>query len=379
MESCRFACVASGGVMRGAVQQEGDQRTDSGPPSCLVTVMNLSPSVFPAAQRGHRVLLCVDRSPASEACVPYAVWLAKTYGSAITIVHVLRPARARDGERGNDALGWEILRQEASGYLSRLGAEVSHAVGVPVETRLEQGRPAERIVDLAREVGADVTIIGSGGESELSASVLGSTAQHVLALARNSVFVANVSLRAAAVVAPKHMLVPLDGSLRAESVLPAAGMIAKAHGAEMLLVHVVSEPMATGLLDSVEGMDLARKLADYLQGRAESYLQRLRAQLELLEISVRTLVIRHVNERQCLLEIAQRERSDLAVLLAHGSACDSGRSFGSMTAHLLGHSTLPLLVLQDVPEGASRVHDHDDDAASLAPQSRRISYAPDHP
>ncbi len=308
--------------------------------------------------------------------MPYALWLAKTFGSAITIVHVLRPSRARAGNRGNDAVAWEILRQEAAAYLARLAAEVSSAAGVSVDTRLEQGRPAERIVDLAREISADITVIGSGGESELSGSVLGGTAQHVLTLARNSVFVANVSLRPEASPALTQMLVPLDGSLRAESILPAAARIAKAHGAEMLLVHVVKEPTATALLDTIEGMDLARQLATYLQSRAESYLQRLRTQLETQEISVRTLVMRHENRRQCLLEIAQRERSGLIVLLAHGSACNSGRSFGSMTAHVLGHSSLPLLVLQDLPDGAA----HDDDGvASLSPPSRRISYAPQHP
>lgn len=338
--------------------------------------MNDQPSVPPAPEGARRVLLCMDRSRASESCIPYAVSLAKTFGNEVTIVHVLRPARARDGERGNDALAWEFLRQEARGYLDHMQTVVSRMLGAAVETRLEQGRPAERIVDLAREIGADITVIGSSGESELSASALGSTAQQVLSLARNSVFVAHVAANEGTPVMPTHILVPLDGSARAESVLPAAARVAIAHAAEMLLVHVVQEPMPTALLDAAEGMDLAHQLATYLQGRAERYLQRLRAQLELQQIVVRTLVVRHANERQCLLDVARREGSDLVVLLAHGSSCDSGRSFGSVTAHLLGHSTLPLLVLQDLPDGDAR--DQVGDAAQLAPASRRISCAPAH-
>lgn len=337
--------------------------------------MNVLASAPAAPLFARHVLVCLDRSPASEACLPYAVFLARTFGSAVTLVHVLRSPRARDGERGNDALGWEILRHEAQAYLDRAEARISSALGVPVDTRLEQGRPANRIEDLAREIGADVTVIGSSGESELEISALGGTAQAVLATARNSVLVARLAAHSEDTVAIRHVLVPLDGSSRAESVLPAAARIARTHGAEMLLLHVVHEPSPTGLLDSAEGIDLARELASYLHARAEGYLHRLCVQLERQEIAARALVVRHANERQCLLDVAQREGVDLVILLAHGSACDSGRSFGSVTAHLLGHSSLPLLVLQDRPES--------DSVQGLAPASvvpaRRVSYAPAKP
>ncbi len=49
------------------------------------------------------------------------------------------------------------------------------------------------------------------------------------------------------------------------------------------------------------------------------------------------------------MKISQREDTNLIVLSAHGSACDSARSFGSVTTYLFTHSTVPLLVLQDLP------------------------------
>ena len=65
----------------------------------------------------RRILVCLDRTASSEACVAQAVLMAKTFGSSITLVHVLRPPRDA-GPRTHDALGWEISRQEARGAAS---------------------------------------------------------------------------------------------------------------------------------------------------------------------------------------------------------------------------------------------------------------------
>jgi nucleotide-binding universal stress UspA family protein len=346
--------------------------TTTTPAGEMTASLSNAPGAANQASR-RRILVCVDHSSFAEGCVPYAVWLAQTFGGAITIVQVMQPHHEDHARPMNDALGWEISRQEAKRYLERLDSEVSLALGEPAEIRLEQGRPAERIVDLATEIAADIIVLGSRGDGGASVGSLGRTAQQVLSLARCSVFIAHSSRMAPTEVTPKRILVPLDGSLRTESVLPAAARIANASGATLLLVHAVQEPLPTALLDAAEDIDLVRKLAERLEFGAKRYLEHLQQQLAREVTSVRTLVVRHSNERQCLLDVSQREQSDLIVLSAHGSACDSGRSFGSVTAFLLTHSTIPVLVLQDLPEcDAHRIPNVD---AQLSPPSLRASYA----
>lgn len=335
--------------------------------------MNGMSSASRLPEVGRRILVCLDRSPSSEGCLPAAVSLARTLGSAMTLVHVLRSHRDHRGLHTNDALGWEISRQEAWSYLGRLERQVAAALGRPVDSRLEQGRPAERIVELARELDADITVLGSRGEGGDPAWFLGRTAQQVLTLARNSVFIAHSSTSAPAMMAPRSILVPLDGSQRTESVLPVAARMARAHGAELLIVHIVQEPLPTTLLEVAGCTDLAATLAARLQIGAKRYLERIAQQLRRYGTSVRTLVLRHVNERQCLLELSLEEQTDLIVLSAHGSTCDSVRSFGSVTAHLLGRSTVPLLVLQDLIERDA--HPAWAAAARLAPPSPRAIHA----
>jgi nucleotide-binding universal stress UspA family protein len=282
--------------------------------------------------------------------LPHAVFLSKTFDSAITLLHVMRPPQERPGPRTTDALGWEISRQEAKAYLERFERQTIEASGQRVDTRLEQGHPAERILALAREAHADLIVLGSHGEGGVASWNLGSTVQQILSVARVSVLIAHSTSAVPTVVSPKRILVPLDGAIRTESVLPTVARIASVHGAEVLLVHVVPEPQPTAVLHATEDLELAQELAARLESRAKRYLEHLRDQLAREVGAVRTLVMRHADERQFLLELAQKEQIDFIVLSAHGATCNPARPFGSVTAHLLTHSTVPLLVLQDLPD-----------------------------
>jgi nucleotide-binding universal stress UspA family protein len=327
----------------------------------LVEISNLRQAEdLPSQPRGlphdvhaiRRILACVDLSRFSEMCLQHAVAVSRSLGGAITLLHVMDPPRERSGLQTTDVLDWEISRQEARAYLEGLQRQGTEASGCKVEIRLEQGHPAERITAVARELDADLTVLGSQGDRDAIWN-LGSTAQQVLAVARGSVLVAHAGSSEGA-VSPKRILVPLDGSLRAESVLPTAVRLASANEAELLLVYVVREPVPTAVLRAPEDLDVARELDNRLEGSGKQYLEGLRVQLQREGASVRTAVLRSADERQSLLELARTERSDLIVLSAHGSTCNPAMTSGSVTAHLLTHSVVPLLVLQDLRDSGPR-------------------------
>jgi nucleotide-binding universal stress UspA family protein len=127
--------------------------------------------------------------------------------------------------------------------------------------------------------------------------------------------------------------------------------LARLHGAEVLLVHVVTESPATAVLSDPQDIQLARSLASRLQVNAEGYLARLRERMIHEVTSVQTLVLRRLEERQALVDIASQRGADMIVLAAHGSTCNADRPFGSVASYLLAHGRLPLFVVQDVPNG----------------------------
>ncbi len=310
------------------------------------------PAVRLAPERGiSHVLVCLDRSVLAEACLAHARFVADAFGARITLLHVLASPEGDQPPSHPNALDWELTRREAEQYLAAIEAQLV-AQGVAegrLATEVTQGRPAERIVTLAWELDADLTVLSSHGEGGLGSWNLGSTTQQVLSLAPGSVLVAPPGLDDIHCVPAKRVLVAVDGSLRAQSVLPEVARLARFHGAELLLVHVVAEPKPTAVLSSEEDLELARLLATRLQAGAERYLSTLRERLLGDVAHVEMFVLRETDERRALLEVARVRQADLLVLAAHGATCDAERPFGSFTAYALAHSRLPVLVLQDLP------------------------------
>jgi nucleotide-binding universal stress UspA family protein len=317
-----------------------------------------------------RILVCIDRSPLSEPCLQHAIAIAKSLGSAITLLNVVQPPAERPGQ-SVDVLDWEVSRQEANAYMERLEREATTASGQDVETRLEQGHASERITAVAREIGADLMVLGTHGGRGAAAWNLGSTVLQVLAVTRASVLIARASSVGAGAVSPKRILIPLDGSARTESVLPTAVRIAKKYGAELVLVMVVRDPVPTAVLHAQEDVDVARDLARRLEISGNVYLEGLRDQLVREGASVRTRVLRSADEKQSLLDFSHKERSDLIVLSAHGATCNPAVTFGSITAHHLTHSVVSLLVLQDLRDADFRQQEKDERAPPI-----RASFPP---
>lgn len=320
------------------------------------------------------VLACVDRSVLSESCVPYAVFLAKAFGAKLTLLHVLDLPGGSAGLPSSEALAWEIARHEAQAYLDRLAA-MAAAAGTDATTVIAEGHPAASIVSVAHEVGADVTVLGSHGEGGRTRWALGGTVSQVLASSGGSVLVARSSPNVLTEFSPKSILVPLDGSQRAESVLPSVVRIAKAYKSVVVLVHVVIEPVATGILAAGEDLEHARGLARRLELGAERYLAQMRARLARELPSVRTLVLRAKDERQSLIDVSERERVDLVVLSAHGATCNIDRTLGTVSGYLVTLGRPAMLVLQDVPRAGAVTDSGEPPGDHYAPPLRGTIHA----
>jgi len=59
-------------------------------------------------------------------------------------------------------------------------AEQRRGRGVPIDTQLREGAPAEEILRVADDVGADLVVIGTHGRRGLARALLGSVAEHVI-------------------------------------------------------------------------------------------------------------------------------------------------------------------------------------------------------
>lgn len=88
------------------------------------------------------------------------------------------------------ASGADEAAEQAATEVAAAAAERMRAAGANAEHAVRTGRPASTIVELAREVDADVIALGSHGRTGWRRAMLGSVAQEVARTARSSVLVA---------------------------------------------------------------------------------------------------------------------------------------------------------------------------------------------
>lgn len=306
--------------------------------------------------RSH-VLVCLDRSPLAESILPHAFALARSCGARVTLLHVLEPDR-RSEAAPVDPLAWEIHTAEGRRYVDALAARY-RTPDLPIDSVVIQGQAAEQIRAWGASHRVDFTVLCTHGESGYTEWSLASTAQKLIEGIPGSVLLIPASSLAPVPTSSYgRVLVPLDGSAHAESVLPLATRIAKMQGAELILAHVVPVPELTRIGPlSAEDLDLEKRLVRRNEAVGRGYLERLRTRLAETGLATRTVLARNTDARGELVHMVERERVDLVVLSAHGSSGRIDEPCGSVAAHLLAHRTTPVLVVRERRRAGARRRD----------------------
>lgn len=144
----------------------------------------------------------------------------------------------------------------------------------------------------------------------------------------------------------QKILVPLDGSARAEQAIPVAARIAQASGGTIILLVVAPLPgefqagakrrshlEAAGLVDA--GLDKARQ-----------YLKSATAMPELAGVQVQTEALIG-GVATTILNTIELLRADLVVLCSHGFSGVTRWALGSVAHKVVHHSPVPVLLLRD--------------------------------
>jgi len=298
----------------------------------------------------RHVGVCLDRSPVGDRVVPHAVALARALGAKLTMLHALEPPHGRPEATPTDPLEWEAQRAEARRHLASL--ESDHAAAdLPVATEVLEGRPAEEIRDWVGSHGVDLTVLGSHGASGWTEWSLASTARKLIEGISGSVLLVpawSVQEPLKGDVAYDRILVLLDGSPRAESALPLVLSLARAHGSEVLLLHIVQRPERSCPCPLEEkDRDLEQRLVDRNAHAAEIYLERVREHVAGDGSRARIRVTVDGDVRSEILRCIAEDHIDLVVFSGHGRGGRAELPFGSVASFLLEHATAPLLVVRE--------------------------------
>jgi len=275
--------------------------------------------------------------------------MARAFGASLTVLHVLEAPRGEGTRTSTNPLEWEMRRTDARRHLDGISKEHG-SPELPVNTELLEGRVAEEICGWLTSNHVDLTVLCSHGVSGWTDRGLASTAKKLVeGLSGPTLLVPACVLQELPKreVIYERILVPLDASPRAESGLPLAIRLARMHGSELVLIHVVPVPELTRPepLDEEE-LELERRLIDRNTRVAESYLARLRGRLIDQGLRVRT-VLAHDEVRFELLNCIKEERPSLIVISGHGRSGRTALRLGSVASFLLEHAVAPTLIARE--------------------------------
>jgi nucleotide-binding universal stress UspA family protein len=159
----------------------------------------------------------------------------------------------------------------------------------------------------------------------------------------------------------KQILVPLDGSTRAEQALPIAARLARASSGTVTLVQAVSPPSK---FMEVVGEIVLPEVLDENVPAAKEYLGAVAQTSSLEGVRTATQVMIGHPARE-IIAAAQADNADLVVLCSHGYTGFMHWSMGSIAEKVARHAPSPVLILHEggalstgagvVPHGSIRV------------------------
>jgi nucleotide-binding universal stress UspA family protein len=142
----------------------------------------------------------------------------------------------------------------------------------------------------------------------------------------------------------RTILVPLDGSGRAERILAHVGELARRCDSTIVLLRVV-EPDLNALRSTGAPADFYTGLIERLEEEARSYLAGVQGELRAANLQVRAVVERG-SVVTTIIEVAAREAADLVAMASHGRSGLPRVFYGSVTAGVLHRVDRPILVVR---------------------------------
>lgn len=140
----------------------------------------------------------------------------------------------------------------------------------------------------------------------------------------------------------ERILVPLDGSARAERAIAVAVRLARASGGSIILLSAVAPPASPGKFSSLDGHP--RGTTDEAFAEATEYLKIQADALQGLPIERYVLVGLPAT---AILEAVQSLRATLILMCSHGWTGFTRWMLGSVAEKVIRHAPIPLLVLRN--------------------------------
>jgi nucleotide-binding universal stress UspA family protein len=288
-----------------------------------------------------KILVPLDGSSAAEIVLPYAEELAAKLGAEITMVTI-----SESSATDIDHLYRSYLEQ-LTGQVRRGLKEYGAKEGLAVNSEVLLGIPPDEIARCAAEVDVGLIAMASTGSSGQGPLLLGNITPKIIRLTDRPLLLIRIPassevLQQKSLV--KKILVPLDGSRVGETAILHSEALARALGAELVLIQIIEPVVAwagfEGSMSYVAPQD-----EESMKSAAIAYLSSVAKPLKESGLSI-SIAIGFGASADQIIDYAVANAIDLIAVSSHGRSGIGRWLFGSVTSKLLRAADTPLLVIR---------------------------------
>jgi nucleotide-binding universal stress UspA family protein len=142
----------------------------------------------------------------------------------------------------------------------------------------------------------------------------------------------------------KTILVPLDGSERAEKILPYVEDLASARDTKVIFLQVIEPDVYIAAANAATPY-YSQEIVESVFNGAKAYLDTLTDKYRTKGLDATSLVREGVAVHT-ILEVAEREKADLIAMASHGRTGLARVFYGSVAAGILHQADRPLLLVR---------------------------------
>ena len=295
-----------------------------------------------------RILIPLDGSKTAEKVLPYARRLATVSHVGVELLGVVEMTDIAGDIGANEAPYAEALIREAvrdsKDYLENLAKTFRNGT---VRCSVEQGRPEDIIIAAAAADKDTLIAIATHGRSGVSRWLLGSVTEKVLRGTVNPLLVVRApeDSQTEGEAALSSVIVPLDGSEIAETVLSPIAALAKALELRVILVRVYGLPLATYGGDDYYVPDYL-ELKDQIKDEADGYLSSRASLLRTQGVANVSTVVIEGSAADAIISLARKTPDNLVALSPYGRSGLQRWVLGSVTEKVVRHCEDPVLIVR---------------------------------
>ena len=290
-----------------------------------------------------RMLVCVDESPMSGAIVPHARAIANGLGYRFQLLQVIEPDHVSHAPC--DPVEWEIKRRETADYLDSLTKKY-RIPSEEIDCLVLEGRAVDQINACIKDDQCAIAAFCRKDDSTIGH--IGEAARRFMEASRGSVFMIPASAARQLVVRYSSILVPLDGSARAEAAIPVALSIAQSQNAKIILAHTITDPTVTQTQPNDSQMlELRARFIEQSRKLATAYLKRVQQRYTGAGIDIDSTLVTGPDSRREIISAIDTHSCDLIVLASHGASGHTDVPSGDVAGFIVARSPIPALMMRE--------------------------------